>query len=57
MCLPAGAPKAGKSRKAGKADAEKADRLDSMVAHYKQQLFGNAAGSKTIKSNMQRWFE
>ena len=57
MCAAAGAPKAGKSKKARKADTEKADRLDSMVAQYKQQLFGGAAGSKTIKSSMQRWFE
>ena len=57
MSAAAGAPKAGKSKKAQKADTEKADRLDSMVAQYKQQLFGGAAVSKTIKSSMQRWFE
>ena len=53
----AGGPKPTKNKSARKGDKEKTDRLDSMVAHYKQQLFGGAAGSKTAKSSMQRWFE
>lgn len=57
MCAAAGAPKPGKSKQARKADTERTDRLDSMVAQYKQQLFGGAAGFKDIKSSMQRWFE
>jgi len=53
----AGGPKPRKNKSARKGDTEKTDRLDGMVAHYKQQLFGGAAGSKTGKSSMQRWFE
>lgn len=53
----AGERKAKKRKTAQKGPAEKTDRLDNMVAQYKQQLFGGAAGSKTVKSSMQRWFE
>ena len=53
----AGAQKAKKRKSAQKGVAERTDRLDCMVAQYKQQLFGGAAGSKTVKSSMQRWFE
>ena len=53
----AGGQKAKKQKSVQKGVAEKTDRLDSMVAQYKQQLFGGAAGSKTVKSSLQRWFE
>ncbi|CAL5229018.1 g12263 [Coccomyxa viridis] len=52
-----GERKAKKRKTAQKGPAEKTDRLDNMVAQYKQQLFGGAVGSKTVKSSMQRWFE
>ena len=55
--ITAGERKAKKRKTAQKGVVEKTDRLDNMVAQYKQQLFGGAAGSKTVKSSMQRWFE
>lgn len=57
IMMAAGAPKGKKRKTAQKGVAERTDRLDGMVAQYKQQLFGGAAGSKTVKSSMQRWFE
>ena len=53
----AGVKKAKKRKTAQKGPTEKTDRLDGMVAQYKQQLFGGAAGPKSAKSSMQRWFE
>ena len=57
MVVAAGEQKAKKRKTAQKGAAEKTDRLDSMVAQYKQQIFGGAAGPKAVKSSMQRWFE
>ncbi|KAK9907300.1 hypothetical protein WJX75_001025 [Coccomyxa subellipsoidea] len=49
-----------KGRNRQKPNAEKADKLDSLVTQYKAQLFGEGAGKGakgSIKSSMQRWFE
>ena len=44
-----------------KTEAERGDKLDSMVAQYRAQIFGDAEGKGggrvVAKSSMQRWFE
>ena len=44
-----------------KTEAERADKLDSLVAQYRAQIFGDAKGKASsqgvAKSSIQRWFE
>lgn len=52
------APAKGKASKRRKTEAERGDKLDGLVAMYKQQLFGDATGKReAAKSSMQRWFD
>ncbi len=49
-----------KRLKTQEADSERHDKLDSMVAQYKAQLFGEGkgkAGGKGFREDMKRWFE
>ena len=52
------APAKGKPPKRRKTESERGDKLDGLVALYKQQLFGDAKGKReAAKSSMQRWFD
>ena len=61
--VPRGAADAGKGGqpKRRKTEAERADKLDSLVAQYRAQIFGGTKGKassqEAAKSSMQRWFE
>ena len=52
------APSKGKASKRRKRETERGDKLDGLVALYKQQLFGDAKGKQeAAKSSMQRWYD